>query len=146
MSLAGNYILYAGPFYDISPLCAAALARSLEGDEQSRANVGAEALASSTIPPTNETGTGTVTKTVFFFEVDRTDAMTVSLPWVNSHDSTSTGPPSLAFPGSSFTKAVEANAAASSLSGGNFIFLSSWSNKTVCGGSVFIINFRATSF
>ena len=69
MSLAGNYILYAGPFYDISPLCAAAIARSLEGDEQSRANVGAEALASSTIPPTNETGTGPVTKTILCFRL-----------------------------------------------------------------------------
>ena len=36
MSLAGNCISYAGPFSDISPLFAAAIARSSEEDERSR--------------------------------------------------------------------------------------------------------------
>ena len=120
MLLAGNYISYAGPFSDISPLCAAAIARSLEEDKQSKSDVGAEASASSPTPPTNDTGTGPVTKTVLLFEVDCPDAMNVSPLWVNYHDSTSLGTPSSALPGSSYTKAVEAKATASSLSGGNF--------------------------
>ena len=71
MSLAGNCISYAGPFSDISPLCAVAISRSSEEDKQSKADVGAEASASSPIPLTNETGTDPVTKTVLFFEVNR---------------------------------------------------------------------------
>ena len=93
MSLAGNCNSGADIFFDISPLCAAVIARSLEDDEQSRADVGAEASASSPIRPTNETGTGPVTKTALSFEVNCPDEMDVSLPRVNSHDSTSPGTP-----------------------------------------------------
>ena len=120
MSLAGNRISHADPFSNISPLCAAAITRSLDEDERSRADVGAEALASSTIPPTNETKTSPVTKTALSFKVNRLDAMNVSPPQVNSHGSTSPGMPSSAFLGLLYSKAVEAKAAASSLSGGNF--------------------------
>ena len=56
------------------------VARSSEEDEQSRAEVGAEASASYLIPPSNKTGTGPVTKTALYFEVDCLDAMTVSPP------------------------------------------------------------------
>ena len=77
MSLAGNYISYAVPLSDIFPLCAAAIARSSEEDEKSRDDVGAEVLAPSPIPPTNETRTGPVTKTALSFEVIHPDAMTV---------------------------------------------------------------------
>ena len=132
MSLAGNCILYAGPFYNISPLCAAAISRSSEEEEQSRDDVGAEASASSPIPPTNEIGTGTVTKTALPFEVDRPDAMNVSPPWVNSHDSTSPVAPSSALSGSLYSKAVEAKVAASSLSGGNFRRSVFVSRRRVC--------------
>ena len=103
MSLAGNCTLYAGPFSEISPLCAAAVARSLKEDEQSRADVGAEASASYPIPPTNETGTGLITKTALYFEVDRPDAMTVLPPWVNESSEGIRGgsrDPSLLPPGS----------------------------------------------
>ena len=120
MSLAGNCISYAGPFSNIPPLFAAAITRSSREDERLTADVGAEASASSPIPPTNKTQTGTVTKTALSFEVNSLDAMTVSPPWVNSHDSTSLGTPSSALPGSSYSKSVEAKAAALSLSGGNF--------------------------
>ena len=120
MSLAGKCISYAGPFSDIPPLCAAAIARSSEEEKRSRADVGAEASASSPIPPTEETGIGPVTKTALSFDVDRSYTMTVLPPWVNSHDSTSLSTPSSAFPGLSFPKAIEAKTAASSLSGGNF--------------------------
>ena len=82
--------------------------------------MGAEASASYPIPPFNETGTGPVTKTVLLFEVDLPDAMTVLPPWVIANDSTSLGTPPSALPGSLYPKAVEAKAAASSLSGGNF--------------------------
>ena len=67
----------------IYPRCTAAVARSLEEDERSRANVVAEASASYPFPPTNKTGTCPVTNTTLSFEVDRPDAITVSLPWVN---------------------------------------------------------------
>ena len=120
MLLAGNCISYAGPFSDISPICVAAIARSSEEEERSRADVGAEASASFPISPTKETGTSPVTKTTLFLEVDRPDTMTVSPLWVNSHDSTSPRTPSSAFPGSSYSKAVKTKAAMSSLSGGNF--------------------------
>ena len=120
MSLAGNCISYAYPFSYISPLCAAAIAISSEEDERSRADVGVEASESYPIPPTNDTGTSPVTKTALSFEVNRTDAMTVSPPWVNSHDSTSPGTPLSAFSGSLYPKGVKAKAVASSLSGGNF--------------------------
>ena len=146
MSLAGNCISYEGPFFNISPLCTAAVARSSEEDERSMADVRAEASVSYPIPPTNETGTGPVTKTALSLEVDRLFAMTVSPPWVKAHDYTSPGTPSSAFMGSSYPKSVEAKAAASSLSGGNFIVPSSWSNKPMRSGSVSIIDFRATSF
>ena len=120
MSLTGNCISYAVPLSNISPLCAAVIARSSEEDERSRTDVGAEVLAPSSIPLTNETGTGPVTKTALSFEVICPDAMTVYPPWVSSHDSTSPGTPSLALPGSSHSKAVDAKAAVLSLSGGNF--------------------------
>ena len=80
MLLAGNCILYAGPFFDISSLFAAEIVRFSEEDYQSRANVGSEALTSSPIPPTKETGTGPVIKTALFFEVGCPDAMTVLPP------------------------------------------------------------------
>ena len=67
----------------IYPRCAEAVPRSSEEDEGSRANVGIEALASDPIPMSNETSTGTVTKTALSFEVNHLDAMTVSPPWVN---------------------------------------------------------------
>ena len=79
-----------------------------------------EASASSPIPLTNEIGNGPVTKTALSFEVYRPDAMTVSPPWVNFHYSTSPSTPSSALPGLSYSKSIEAKAAASSLSGGNF--------------------------
>ena len=83
--------------------------------------MGAEGSASYLIPPSNETGTGPITKTALSFEVDRPDAMTVSPPWLNAHDSTSPGTPSSALPGSLYPKAFEAKDAALSLSGVNFI-------------------------
>ena len=129
----------------IYPRCAAVVARSSEEHELSRADVGAEALASYPIPPTNETGTGPVTKTAFSFEVNRPDTMNVTPPWVNespkgiqggsrdrsltpldpnkreADDSTSPSTTSSALPGLSYPKAVEAKAAAFLSSGGNFI-------------------------
>ena len=119
MSLAGNCISYAGTFSDISYLCAAAITISSEEDERSRADVGAEALASSPIPPTNETRTSPVTKTALSFKVNRPDAMPVLPPWVNYHDHTSPGTPLSALSRSPYSEAVKAKAAASSLSGGN---------------------------
>ena len=129
----------------IYPRCAAAVARSSEEYEQLRADVGAEASASYPIPPFNKTGTGPVTKTALYFEVDHLDTITVSPPWVNvslegirggsrdpsllpldpterdADDSTSPGTPSSELLGLLYPKAVKAKAAASLSSDGNFI-------------------------
>ena len=128
----------------IYPFCAAAVAISSEEDKQSRAEVGVEASASYSILPSNETGTGPVTKTALCFEVDFPDAMTVSPPWVNTHDSTIPSMPSSVFLGSSYPQDVEAKVSASSLSGGSFIVPSLSPNKLVRGGSVFFIDLCAT--
>ena len=82
--------------------------------------MGAEASVSFPIPPSNETGTGPVTKTEFYFEANRPDAMTMSPPWVNANESTSPSTPSSALLRSLFPKSIDAKAAALLLSGGNF--------------------------